>query len=113
MSPVSGKHLSQVVQQLPAEKLAAKKLKTILGAALVAIGSVAALGAFVIAILLVQGGMAIDKWSVILAGLPLLAGLFLVIVGAHVASGELVSAALKDVRATLRIWKRTGNGGGA
>lgn len=103
-------HLTEVTQQLPPAKLARKKRSTILGVALVVLGGVMSLASFIAPILLIQGGMVIDKWAVMLACLPFAGGLLLAIVGANVASGELVSAALKDVGAMLRVWRRNGAG---
>lgn len=102
-------HLTEVTQSLPSVKRERKVRRTWLGVTLVALGGLVSVGSFVLAVLIVQQGGAIDKWSVTLACLPFVGGLFLAVMGAHVASGELVSAALKDVGAMLRIWRRNGS----
>lgn len=104
-------HRTQVLAAIPEDKRAKKVARTAAGVALVAFGSAGAIGSFVLAIMLVSRNAAIDKWAVIFMGLPFVGGLLMCVLGAHVWSSELVGAALKDLRATLLVWRRNGNGG--
>jgi hypothetical protein len=96
------KNTTQVLQAIPPAKAAEKKSRTIQGVALGVLGCVMALTSFAVTIRLVWTGATIDKWSVVLATLPLVGGIFMVAYGSHIASGELSRAALKDITAAVR-----------
>jgi hypothetical protein len=101
-------HITRVLRTVPEDKRVRKWRRTATGIVLVTLGSVASLGSFVVTILVIQGGGAVDKWTVALALIPFLGGLLCAVLGAHVWSGELVSAALKDIGSALRIFRRNG-----
>lgn len=109
---MSDRHLTQVMEAMPEKKAARKRSRTILGAMLAGFGGLVTTGAFVVLGLLVSNGPELTQWSAGLIGVLFLGGLIMVAVGSHVASGELVGAAWKDLAGSVRsVWRRNGGGG--
>jgi hypothetical protein len=94
-------HRQAVIEQIPPEKKAAKVRSTILGGVLVLFGILLAVGSFAIVLTL----QLFDKWMLV----PLVLGVFMTITGAHVWSGELVSASGRDLKDLLLSWKKGGD----
>lgn len=91
-------HRKEVLDEIPSTKKAAKVRNTILGATLVLFGILLALGSFAIVLTL----RLFDKYMLV----PLVLGGFMAITGAHVWSGELVSASAKDAKELLLFWRK-------
>ena len=91
-------HRKDVIDELPERKKAAKIRNTILGLLLVLFGILLAFGSFAIVLVL----RVFDKYMLV----PLVLGVFMAITGAHVWSGELVSASAKDAIGLLLSWRK-------
>lgn len=111
---IQDSHRTQVLEAMPERKAAKKRSRTILGAMLAGFGALVTIGSFAALLLLIANGFELTKWSAGLVGVLFLAGMASVAVGAHVASGELVGAAWKDLAGSVRsVWRKNGNGGGS
>ncbi|KKM76167.1 hypothetical protein LCGC14_1382900 [marine sediment metagenome] len=91
-------HRKEVIDEIPATKKAAKVRNTIIGVLLVLFGILLAVGSFAIVLVL----QLFDKYMLV----PLVLGVFLAITGAHVWSGELVSASARDAKDLLFSWRK-------
>ena len=91
-------HRKEVIDEIPATKKAAKVRNTIIGVLLVLFGILLAVGSFAIVLVL----RLFDKYMLV----PLVLGVFLAITGAHVWSGELVSASARDAKDLLFSWRK-------
>ena len=91
-------HRQTVIDEIPSTKKASKVRNTILGVLLVLFGILLAFGSFAIVLVL----RLFDKYMLV----PLVLGVFLAITGAHVWSGELVSASARDAKELLLFWKK-------
>lgn len=109
-------NLTQVLQAVTPGKAAEKIQNTKLGVALVSLGVAAAAVSFLMMLRMVWTGAEITLLGLIFAGVPLVVGMVLLVMGAHQWSGELVTAAIKDVLSLFggvsKLWRRNGNGGG-
>ena len=92
---MNAQHTKAVMSALPPEKKSAKVRNTILGVLLVLFGLLLAVGSFAIVLKL---GI-FDKYMLV----PLVLGVFLAITGAHVWSGELVSASVRDATTLVQV----------
>ena len=97
---MKAQHTQAVMSALPPEKKSAKVRNTFLGVLLVVFGILLSVGTFAIVLTL----RLFDKWMLV----PLVLGVFMAITGAHVWSGELVSASVRDVTTLVRFWKKNG-----
>ena len=97
---MKAQHTQAVMAALPPGKKSAKVQNTILGVLLVVFGLILAVGSFAIVLTL----RLFDKYMLV----PLVLGVFLAITGAHVWSGELVSASARDAKTLLQFWKKSG-----
>lgn len=108
-------HRTQVLEAIPAEKVEEKRGRTKTGTVLVLIGLVLVAIAFVFGLRFIDGGAEITLLVLGLLAVPLGLGVLLIIVGATVWSGELVTAGFKDVVGTIggivRAFRKNGNGG--
>lgn len=110
---MSDSRVTQVLAAIPESRGAQKMRDTIVGVALAAGGVLSALTSFIVTIMLVWRGATIDLWTVVFVGLPFGGGLLLAVLGAFVASRELVGAGLADIaNAVRKVWRRNGNGNG-
>lgn len=91
------KHTTQVLQAMGPEKAEIKKAHTKAGGILILIGIMLTVMAFVLAVRVVDGGNEITWLLALVLGTPLACGIAVIIIGAIVASGEVVKAAVKDV----------------
>lgn len=91
-------HRKDVIDEIPSTKKAAKVRHTILGVLLVLFGMALAFVSFAIVIVLAV----FDKYMLV----PLVLGVFMAITGAHVWSGELVSASARDAKDLLFFWRK-------
>ncbi len=95
---MNAQHTQAVMSAIPPDKKPGKVKNTILGVLLVIFGILLSVGAFAIVLTLRM----FDKWMLV----PLVLGVFMVMSGAHVWSGELVSASVKDVTTLVQFWKK-------
>jgi hypothetical protein len=105
-------HRAEVQASIPGPKFEEKRSRTVQGVITAIFGALLATGAFGILVLLIVTGAELTKWSVGIVLVFFLAGVAFVAQGSHNASGELTSAAWRDMASTVRyVWRRNGNGG--
>lgn len=108
------KHTTQLLEALPVTKAASKVKDTLVGLGFALVGVVAVIASFSVMMSFVDNNVPIGKWEVTFALLPLVAGIFLCLMGGLIASRELTSAAVKDllgfIRGLFRLWRPNGSG---
>lgn len=95
---------TQNIKRQAPEKFRQKARNTVLGVVLVAFGALLVVGGFWLASSAIANGDGFDKWMLA----PVGGGILVVVIGATVWSGELVTAALKDISEILLPFRRKG-----
>lgn len=95
---IKGEASQTLAAQIPPERHRRKRRNTLLGFMLIVFGASMVWGSF----WLIAVATAFDKW--LLA--PMAGGFVLALLGAHIMSGELVSAALIDIKNTVLPFKK-------
>lgn len=103
-------HRTEILEAIPEAKRAKKRQKTVTGIVLVSMGALSAIGSFVLTVMVLKDGGEINKVMAVFLGAPFIGGLFCAVLGAHVWSGEYVSAGLRDIGAALKVWRKNGGG---